>query len=495
MENIKRKLEVYEILFRKYGPVASSCNITELSLLLKVSERHVQTVIKRLVNTGWIEWKATPGRSKKAQLTCYKEPIEACYDCVSNVVDSGNTDSVLNILSFGGRNASIELKKYLLHSNNIVPRSVCMPFHRKIGSLLPYNAICRTERYLVSQIFQRLVSIDNDIIHPDFAHHWEHDSSAVQWRFYLRSGVVCHDGNPLTAKDVVRCLKTLIANYYWSPLYSNLKGIRFLSEECIEITLSEGDFHLPRLFARSEASIYPIHVSTDKIVGSGPFQVEVWSPRMIRLGRFEHYVLVLPLLERVDLWVYEEWAKDKVCAQNQLSLSFPEKKVTYKSKYHSLFMIIKKQDSNLDCSNIVTYENNNECKALAQKLYSSQTLQDVFYGDYHHQADTALCSILEESDRLYSRLAFLSLYPFKNKIVKDVDYDLFLNKVSDIRNTPDLALAVEELEQLYDWLQQIGVIDIVKKDSFELITSENLKEVRMNGFGWCDLAKLWIANH
>ncbi|CED71155.1 putative extracellular solute-binding protein [Aliivibrio wodanis] len=495
MENIKRKLEVYEIFFRKYGPVASSCNITELSWLLKVSERHVQTVIKRLVNVGWVEWEATPGRSKKAKLKCLKEPIEACYDCVLNVVDSGNTDSVLNILSFGGRNASIELKKYLLHSNKTVPRSVCMPFHRKIGSLLPYKAICRTERYLVTQIFQRLVSIENDIICPDLAHYWESDLSATQWRFYLRSGVVCHDGNPLTAKDVVRCLIKLIASSYWHSLYLNLTEITSISEECVEITLSEGDFHLPRLLARSEASIYPTHLSTDRIVGSGPFQVEVLSPRMIRLGRFDHYVLILPLLERVDLWVYEEWAKDKVCAQNQLILSFPEKTVTYKSKYYSLFMIIKKQGSNLNSSNLVTYENNNECKALADTFFPSQTRQKVLYGDYHYQADTTLCSILEESDRLYSRLAFLSLYPFKNQMVKETDHGFFLNKVSEIKNTPDLAQAVNELQRLYDWLQQIGVIDIVKKDSFELITSESLKEIRMNGFGWCDLAKLWIVNH
>ncbi|MUK44532.1 ABC transporter substrate-binding protein [Aliivibrio fischeri] len=494
MENIKRKLEVYEILFRKYGPVASSCNITEISLLLRVSERHVQTIIKRLVNGGWIEWKATPGRSKKAQLTCIKEPIEACYDCVSNAVDSGNTDFVLNILSFGGRNASIELKKYLYYSNKTIPRSVCMPFHRKIGSLLPYNAICRTERYLVTQVFQRLVSIENDRICPDFAHYWESDPSATRWRFYLRSGVVCHDGTPLTAQDAVRCLNKLITNSYWCSLYSNFIDVTFISEECIEIILLEGDFHLPRLLARSEASIYPIHLLADKIVGSGAFLVEVLSPRMIRLGRFEHYALALPLLERVDLWVYEEWAKDKVCAQNQLSLLFPEKTVTYSSQYHSLFMIIKKQGSNLECSNLVTYENNNECKKLAYRFFPSQILQEVFYGDYH-RVDAVLCSILEESDRLYSLLAFFSLYPFKDYIVKDLDYGLFLNKVSEIKNTSDVVQAVEALAQLCNWLQQIDVIEIVKKESFELIISENLKGIKVNGFGWCDLAKLWIVNY
>lgn len=47
MENLKRKLDIYERLFSTYGPGTSECQISELAALLHVSERHVQTLLKK----------------------------------------------------------------------------------------------------------------------------------------------------------------------------------------------------------------------------------------------------------------------------------------------------------------------------------------------------------------------------------------------------------------------------------------------------------------
>lgn len=497
MENIKRKLERYETLFRQYGPIASRCTISELALLLNISERHVQTVVKKCVSSNWLTWQSQPGRSKKATLYCHLEPIEACYKSVSLLVDQGNTEQVLNILSFGGRNASIELKKYLLSSHKVVAQSVSMPFHRKISSLIPTLAICRTERFLVSQVFQRLVKVEEDKVEADLAHHWQQNKTATRWEFVIRGAVICHDGSRISNTDIVSCLKKLISHPYWSALYCNIKEISCTGEDRVNITLFNSDHHLPRLLARSEASIYPQTLSASNIVGSGPFSVEVYSDRMLRLARFDQYILTLPLLQRVDLWIDEQWAKDKACAQNKLSLTITGKNAVYTSAYKSSFLVIRDQNSQFfdDIATSLSYENNNECKALAQihfpSIFSKQS-HVVNYGQYQQQSPISLCSVIQENDSLYSHLAFLQLYPFK-KILKTVaQKESFTTQIDKIKASSTLIKAIKALDRLYQQLKQSGIVEILKTESFELTTPENLKGVSVNGFGWCDFSTLWI---
>ena len=160
MGNLKRKLELYEKIFQAFGPgVSRIVRSTNWPHLLHVSERHVQTLLKAMTAQGWIEWQASSGRSKKAQLTCLVEPIEACYQYAQTQADAGNIEQVFSTLSFNGRNAGAELQAFLSNTNPSAQNIAYIPFHRELEALHPQRVLRRTERFLVMQICQRLTSV------------------------------------------------------------------------------------------------------------------------------------------------------------------------------------------------------------------------------------------------------------------------------------------------------------------------------------------------
>ena len=148
MGNLKRKLELYEKIFQAFGPGVSHCQVNQLATLLHVSERHVQTLLKAMTAQGWIKWQASSGRSKKAQLTCLVEPIEACYQYAQTQADAGNIEQVFSTLGFNGRNAGTELQAFLSSTNPSAQNIALIPFHRELEALHPQRVLRRTERFL-----------------------------------------------------------------------------------------------------------------------------------------------------------------------------------------------------------------------------------------------------------------------------------------------------------------------------------------------------------
>lgn len=197
MKNLKRKLELYEQLFRMFGPGESRCQIGQLASLWHVTERYVFTLLKAMEESGWINWQASSGRNKKASLECRVEPIDACYEAAEQLAELGQVDELLKALSFGGRDAGKELQIFLNSSNTSVQQIVYIPFHRAIEVLHPHKVLRRTERFLVMQTYQRLTAVVNNELEGDLAYYWESNSNGTIWTFQVRNNIQFHDGHPL----------------------------------------------------------------------------------------------------------------------------------------------------------------------------------------------------------------------------------------------------------------------------------------------------------
>ncbi|CAK3332487.1 putative ABC-type transport system, periplasmic component [Vibrio crassostreae] len=500
MGNLKRKLELYEKIFQAFGPGVSHCQVNQLATLLHVSERHVQTLLKAMTAQGWIEWQASSGRSKKAQLTCMVEPMEACYQYAQTQADSGNIEQVFNTLSFNGRNAGTELQAFLNRNHRSTQSVAYIPFHRELEALHPQRVLRRTERFLVMQVCQRLTAIQQGKLSGDLAYHWQHNEDATVWHFQVRNGAQFHNGRSLEIQDIVRCLSSLSRSKFWRRCYQHIVDVSAVTGDVIKVTLSEPDWHLPRLLARPEASIFE-HTPDDKLIVSGAFALEIFSSKMLRLNRNNAYSHSTPILNRVELWVYPDWSQTKACAQNQVCVKMPEKTVAVNGASDSALQnfgstFFKVQNPKLSkTAREFTVEDTSECQALFEQLsVSDDQKTNIEYGHYTATKDIALCSIIDENDTFSSWLSFFTRFPFEDLSLAAKMLNRIEQGIASIRREPNLDLAMNKLLELRHWLDETGIVVELKQEAFNLEVSEKIHGAQVNGFGWCELDKLWISH-
>ncbi|WP_213864724.1 SgrR family transcriptional regulator [Vibrio crassostreae] len=500
MGNLKRKLELYEKIFQAFGPGVSHCQVNQLATLLHVSERHVQTLLKAMTAQGWIEWQASSGRSKKAQLTCMVEPMEACYQYAQTQADSGNIEQVFNTLSFNGRNAGAELQAFLNRNHRSTQSVAYIPFHRELEALHPQRVLRRTERFLVMQVCQRLTAIQQGKLSGDLAYQWQPNEDATVWHFQVRNSIQFHSGRSLEIQDIVRCLSSLSRSKFWRRCYQHIVDVSAVTGDVIKVTLSEPDWHLPRLLARPEASIFE-HTPDDKLIGSGAFALEIFSSKMLRLNRNNAYSHSTPILNRVELWVYPDWSQTKACAQNQVCVKMPEKTVTVNGASDSALQnfgstFFKVQNPKLSkTAREFTVEDTSECQSLFDQLsISDDQKNNIEYGHYTATKDIALCSIIDENDTFSSWLSFFTRFPFEDLSLAAKMLNRIEQGIASIRREPNLDLAMNKLLELRHWLDETGIVVELKQEAFNLEVSEKIHGAQVNGFGWCELDKLWISH-
>jgi peptide/nickel transport system substrate-binding protein len=133
---------------------------------------------------------------------------------------------------------------------------------------------------------------------PDLAETWEFLPPA-KYRFRLRSGVVFHDGAPLTAEDVKFTLESIRDPSLASPFrgtMEKIESIRVVDPSTLEIILKEPFAPFPAALAigivRKEGG--------SPAVGTGPFRLESFRPtEQVSLRRNEKYFQKPPRLDRL----------------------------------------------------------------------------------------------------------------------------------------------------------------------------------------------------
>ena len=160
---------------------------------------------------------------------------------------------------------------------------------------------------MYTQIFDSLVSVNHSLeIVPSLAT-WSTDDSQT-WTFYLRKDVKFHNGDPLTADDVVYTFNTVMDPTTSSPNYENLKiitGIEKIDDYTVVIKLEYAfSAFLERVYTQpivdkkvreADPEAYGINP-----VGSGPFKLESWEKNnQLVLVRNEDYWMKRPNLAKV----------------------------------------------------------------------------------------------------------------------------------------------------------------------------------------------------
>ena len=157
--------------------------------------------------------------------------------------------------------------------------------------------------WALHNVHDTLVRVSNDSksIEPDLAESWETSDDNLTFTFHLRKGMKFHNGDEVTAEDVVFSLNRTRNpdECPYSSMFEPIKEIVAADRYTVKIVLSAPYAPILADLAMFNAAIIPKKYfqevgGTEKFgrhpMGAGPFKFEYWKPgEEIMFSKFEDY--------------------------------------------------------------------------------------------------------------------------------------------------------------------------------------------------------------
>lgn len=301
--NIQRLEQHYQKLITLFPQHDVMITLQELADILYCSKRHMRTLIIHMQQEGWLTWQSQPGRGHKARLTLHYSAQALILVKAERLLDRNDMHGVLAVLGDDRQHLTQLLRNRMGYHVHEDRQSLRIPYYRALHNLYPGTPLRRSEVHLVKQIFSGLTGIDETTgnVTTGLAHHWR-QLTPLCWRFFLRPGVVFHDGTPLTSKDVVTSLRRSAT----TPLFSHFRAIEPQGELSVMIELAYPDENLPLLLANAGALILPAdHLQRPHFashpVGTGPYQIAENNDWHLMLRAFDRYFGFRSLLDDIEV--------------------------------------------------------------------------------------------------------------------------------------------------------------------------------------------------
>ncbi len=171
--------------------------------------------------------------------------------------------------------------------------------------LNPYLGFNSTETFCIGLIYDTLLGYDLEQAEllPGLADSWEWDEDYMGVTFYLNPEAKWHDGEPVTADDVVFSFTYMAEQQFpiFFAIARNYGGIEKVDEHTVHIQFNYPQVDAPR-FVGTVVSIIPEHIwkdiadgqsfaNLDNPVGSGPFRLQerAGGQYLILEATGEHY--------------------------------------------------------------------------------------------------------------------------------------------------------------------------------------------------------------
>ena len=169
---------------------------------------------------------------------------------------------------------------------------------------------------IASQIYERLVVLDNDLksIKPHLAKRWVISDDKKEYTFYLRKNVYFHDGTKLSAYSVKKSYEWFRQQDDKSEIYRRIESFQIIDSTAFQFKLNEPysiflyTLAAPQCFEiMSERSIEKYDSTIYyQLVGSGPYYVHDYKRNeFILLKKFDEYWNENAKIEEINFIYYE----------------------------------------------------------------------------------------------------------------------------------------------------------------------------------------------
>jgi peptide/nickel transport system substrate-binding protein len=180
-------------------------------------------------------------------------------------------------------------------------------YYKEPESLNPLESRNTASTYLETLIFSSLVKYNADRkIKGDIAEEWTVSEDGLVWTLKLKKGITFHDGEPLTAADVIFTYESHINSPITQRSFLVIDKISSDEDYSVSFTLQYPYAPFGMLLTYS---ILPKHILSDPSktegfskhpVGSGPFVFKSWSANRIELEANKRYHDNRPFLDGVS---------------------------------------------------------------------------------------------------------------------------------------------------------------------------------------------------
>ena len=178
-----------------------------------------------------------------------------------------------------------------------------------VKNLDPRFATDAYSQRVIELIYSGLVRLnENAEIAPDLAEKWDMTDDKT-YVFYLRKGILFHDGNPITLTDIKYTFDTLRDEKVKSPhraAFSKISEIK--TEEPNKLIISLNDVHAGFLMDLVVARIVPAHLDNletknlnENPVGSGPYKFKERKNNKIILEAVSSHFWRTPQLKKLEI--------------------------------------------------------------------------------------------------------------------------------------------------------------------------------------------------
>lgn len=256
-----------------------------------------------------------------------KWPVRRQWACLPKILPSRQRWLVRGLILIILVSAGLLILDYCLSQSSLQPKIGGQYEEGILGQPRYINPVLAqtndADRDLVQLVYSSLFKYDDQgNLIPDLVENYTIEEDGLTYNISLRKNVFWHDGEQLTANDVIFTIKTIQDVEYRSPLRNNWLNVEMEKIDNFALNFKIKNVYAPflhnltvgilpkHLWAGIPASNFPLAEYNLKPIGSGPYQFKKFSKdkngkiESIELVRNENFYLQMPFIETITLEFY-----------------------------------------------------------------------------------------------------------------------------------------------------------------------------------------------
>jgi len=322
---LQNRLNQYQRLYVKVGNQPSALTVADLAGIFCCSERHTRTLLTQFQHAGWISWQSQAGRGKRASIHCLTSPESLRESYLQQLLKNGDHSAALQLSEMDPKHLNALLAPHLGGQWQADAPTLRIPYYRSMQPLDPQTLTGRAEQHLAHTLHAGLTRFitGEPLPQPDLAHHWQISNNGKTWRFFLRSQLYWHNGEPVTAGQLCSRFEALRQSPRSRHSLATVAQLSQPHALCLQFDLHAPDYWLAHRLA--DLNCLLAHPD-DALCGAGPFRLASFAPELVRLEQHAYYHLQHPFLAAIEFWITPQLfaQKDNVSCQHPVRIMLGE---------------------------------------------------------------------------------------------------------------------------------------------------------------------------